>query len=70
MSHLDSLILAFSTNFFLLKSDLSGNTVLLHASGFQKIRNVEWDFFSSFSFIFKHCADSRISKEVYLDIKT
>ena len=35
MSHLDFLILAFSTNFCSIESDLSGNTVWPQALGFQ-----------------------------------
>ena len=37
MSHLNFWILAFSTNFCLVKTDLSGNTVWPQASGFQKL---------------------------------
>ena len=36
MSHLTFSILAFSTNFCPIKSDLSGNTIWQQASGFQK----------------------------------
>ena len=63
MSQLNFWILAFSTNFCPIKTDLSGNTVWPQASDFQKYtifgifnlllaicfaRNVEWDFFSDF----------------------
>ena len=37
MSHLKFWILAFSTNFCTIKTDLSGNTVWPQASGFQKL---------------------------------
>ena len=41
MSHLKFWILAFSTNFCPIKTDLSGNTVWPQALGFQKIANLE-----------------------------
>ena len=41
MSHLNFLILAFSTNFWPIKIDLSGNTVYPQAPGFQKTRQNE-----------------------------
>ena len=46
MSHLNCWILAFSTNFCPIKTDLSGNTVWLQASGFQKLAkmNLFWHF--------------------------
>ena len=37
MSHLNFSILAFSTNFWSIKTDLSGNTVWPQALGFQKL---------------------------------
>ena len=39
-------ILAFSTNFYLIKTDLSGNTVWPQASGFQKFSKMDhfWHF--------------------------
>ena len=40
MSHLNFLILAFSTNFCPIKSDLSGNTDWPQASDFQKLANL------------------------------
>ena len=46
MSHLKFLILAFSTNFCSIKSDLSGNTVWPQALGFQKLAKIDhfWHF--------------------------
>ena len=46
MSHLDFLILAFSTNFCPIKTDMSGNTVGPQASGFQKLPKMDlfWHF--------------------------
>ena len=46
MSNLNSLILAFSTNFCPIKSDLSGNTVWPQASDFQKLAKMDhfWHF--------------------------
>ena len=46
MSHLNFLILAFSTNFCPIKTDLSGNTVWPQASGFQKSAKMDhvWNF--------------------------
>ena len=46
MSHLNYLILAFSTNFCPIKTDLSGNTVWPQASGFQKLAKMDhfWHF--------------------------
>ena len=42
MSHLNFfLILAFSTNFCPIKTDLSGNTVWPQASGFQKVAKMD-----------------------------
>ena len=41
MSHLNFIILAFSTNFCPIKTDLSGNTVWPQASGFQKLTKME-----------------------------
>ena len=46
-SHLIFLVLAFSTNFCPIKSDLSGNTVGPQASGFQKLVKMD-DFFFIF----------------------
>ena len=42
------LILAFSTNFCPIKTDLSGNTVCPQASGFQKFAKIDhfWHFFN------------------------
>ena len=37
LSHLNFLILAFSTNFCPIRSDQSGNTISQQASGFQKV---------------------------------
>ena len=56
-------ILAFSTNFCPIKIDLSGNTVWLQVSAFQKLAKIDyfWHFYwtfvhsKSFSVIFKHC---------------
>ena len=46
MSHLNFWILAFSTNFCPIKTDLSGNTVWPQASGFQKLAKMDhfWHF--------------------------
>ena len=46
MSHLNFPILAFSTNFSPIKTDLSGNTVWPQASGFQKLAKMDnfWHF--------------------------
>ena len=46
MSHLHLWILAFSTNFCPIKTDLSGNTVWPQASGFQKLAKMDhfWHF--------------------------
>ena len=41
MSHLNCWILAFSTNFCPIKSDLSGNTVWPQASGFQIVAKID-----------------------------
>ena len=50
MSHLNFSILAFPIKFCLIKSDLSGNTVWLQASGFQKLAQKDhfWHFWSTF----------------------
>ena len=47
MSYFSFSILAFSTNFCLIKNELSGNTVCLQASGFSKTRQ-NWPFFGIF----------------------
>ena len=46
MSHLNFWILAFSTNFCPIKTDLSGNTVWPQALGFQKLAKLDhfWHF--------------------------
>ena len=46
MSHLNFWILAFSTNFCPIKTDLPGNTVWQQASGFQKLAKMDhfWHF--------------------------
>ena len=46
MSHLNFWILAFSTNFCPIKTDLSGNTVWPQASDFQKLAKMDhfWHF--------------------------
>ena len=50
MSHLNFSILAFSTNFWPIKIDLSGNTVWPQASGFQKLTKIDhvWPFWLTF----------------------
>ena len=52
MSHLNLLMLAFSTNLCPNKTDLSGNTVWPQASGFQKL--VKMDHFLTFLINFVH----------------
>ena len=58
MSHLNFCILAFSTNFCTIKTNMSGNTVWLQASGFQKLAKmdhfwtVKWDIFQVFNNVF------------------
>ena len=47
MSHLDFSILTFSTIFYPIKSDLSGNTVWPQPSGFQKL--AKWTIFGIFN---------------------
>ena len=42
MSYLVHLILAFSNNFCPIKSDLSGKTVWLQASGLQKLAKIHY----------------------------
>ena len=49
MSHLNFRILAFSTNFCPIKTDLSGNTVWPQASGFQKLAKMR-NFLTIFFF--------------------
>ena len=70
--------MAFSTNFCPIKNDLSGNTVWLQISVFQKLaklttqnvnvarfaHNVEWDFFCV---IFKHRGLQSFVREKCLD---
>ncbi len=48
VSHLNFSILAFSTNFWPFKTDLSGNSVWPQALGFQKLAKLEhfWHFFN------------------------
>ena len=41
MSHLNFLILVFSTNFCPIKTDLSGNTIWPQASDFQKLAKID-----------------------------
>ena len=41
MSHLNFFILAFSTNFWPIKADLSGNSVWPQAIGFQKLAKLD-----------------------------
>ena len=50
MSHLNFWIVAFSTNFYPIKIDLSGNTVWLQASAFQKLAKLDhfWAFIINF----------------------
>ena len=50
MSHLNFLILSFSTNFCPIKSDLAGNTVCPQALGFQKL--AKFNIFGVFSELF------------------
>ena len=50
MSHLNFWILAFSTNFCPIKTDLSGNIVWPQASGFQKLAKMDifWHFWLTY----------------------
>ena len=51
MSHLYFLILTFSTNFCPIKTALSGNTVWLQVSGFQKLTKMDHYWHFSLTFI-------------------
>ena len=60
MSHLNILILAISTNFWHIKTDLSGNTLLPKASDFWKTRQ-NWSFSALFNELFVHAISKRSS---------
>ena len=59
MSHLIFLISAFSTNFWPIKTDLSGNSVWPQASNFQKLAKL--DHFWHFLWTFVHSKSKRSS---------
>ena len=66
MSHLNFSIPAFSTNLCPFKSDLSGNTVWLQASGFPKVAKVaKIDNFGHFWWTFVHSNCKRSSLRLH-----
>ena len=67
MLHLNFSILAFSTNFCPIKSDLSGNTVWPQASGFQKLAKMNdfWHFQLMFT---QNVNVARLARNVEWDI--
>ena len=69
MSHLNFWILAFSTNFCPIKTDLSGNTVWPLASGCQKLAKI--DHFSHFHLTFVHskCKRSSLRSQCWMRMK-
>ena len=58
MSHLNFWILAFSSMFCLIKTDLSGNTVWPRASGFQKLAKMDHLRHFSLTFVHSKCKRS------------
>ena len=66
MSHLSFSILAFFIYFWLLKSDLSDNTVWPQASGFQKLAKI--DLFCHFYWTFAHskCKRSLLRSQCWM----
>ena len=66
MSHLNCWILAFSTNFCPIKSDLSGNTVWQQASDFQKLAIMDhfWHFW--FTFVDWKCKHSSLRSQFWM----
>ena len=61
MSHLSFSILAFSTNFCPIKSDLSGNTVWPQASGFQKLTKMD-----QLTFVHSKCKCSLLRSQCWM----
>ena len=65
MSHLNCSILAFSTIFWPIKTDLSGNTVWPQASGFQKLAKMDnfWHF--QLTFVHSKCKRSSLRSQCW-----
>ena len=66
MTHLNFFILAFSTNFCPIKTDLSGNTIWPQASGFQKLAKMDhfWQF--ELTFVHSKCKRSSLRLQCWM----
>ena len=69
MSHLNFWILAFSTIFCPIKTDMSGNTVWPQASGFQKLAKMDdfWHFL--LTFVHSKCKLSSLRSQCWMRLK-
>ena len=66
MSHFNFWTLAFSTNFCLIKTDLSGNTVWQQASGFQKLAKMDQFCHFSLTFVHSKCKRSSLRSQCWM----
>ena len=66
MSHLNISILAFSTNFCPIKTDLSGNTVWPQASDFQKLAKLAIFGILKLSFVHSKCNHSSLRSQCWM----
>ena len=66
MSHLNFWILAFSSMFCLIKTDLSGNTVWPRASGFQKLAKMVHLRHFSLTFVHSKCKRSSLRSQYWM----
>ena len=60
------LILAYSTNFCPIKSDLSGNTVWPQASDFQKLAKTEYFWHFQLTFVLLKCKRSSLRSQCWM----
>ena len=66
MSHWKFLILAFSTKFCPYKSNLSGNTVWLKASGLQKLAKMDHFWLFKSTFVHSKCKRSSLRSQYWM----
>ena len=66
MLHLNFWILAFFTNFYPIKTDLSGNTVRPQTSGFQKIAQMNHFWHIPLTFVHSKCKRSSLRSQCWM----
>ena len=60
--------LAFSTNFFPIKTNMSGNTVCPQASGFQKLAKMDHFWYFRLTFVYSKCKRSSLRSHCWMRV--